>query len=249
MPGYFTKVKTIQLAKPLLKVDSIFFQKSAIVELELNHPQVDFRFSDDGWEVSSDSKKYDKSFNVSSTQTIRAKAFHKDFLSSETVSIDLIKVNSLAANAEISMSPLPSDSYIGAGAKTLADFKKGSMNFKDGNWLGFQSEIVTIDFGFLKKEKIESVGISFLRNNDAWIFSPKVIEIWIGGKMVKSKELPPTQKGRKASFSYEPIFFPVEHTDQVSIKILNLSQIPDWHPGKGTPPWFFIDEVFFNFRQ
>ena len=26
----------------------------------------------------------------------------------------------------------------------------------------------------------------------------------------------------------------------------NLKQLPQWHPGKGTPAWIFVDEVFFN---
>jgi hypothetical protein len=26
----------------------------------------------------------------------------------------------------------------------------------------------------------------------------------------------------------------------------NLKQLPTWHPGKGTPAWIFVDEVFFN---
>ena len=26
----------------------------------------------------------------------------------------------------------------------------------------------------------------------------------------------------------------------------NLKKLPNWHPGKGTPAWIFIDEIFLN---
>jgi hypothetical protein len=28
--------------------------------------------------------------------------------------------------------------------------------------------------------------------------------------------------------------------------VLNIKKLPDWHPGKGTPGWIFIDELFLN---
>ena len=28
--------------------------------------------------------------------------------------------------------------------------------------------------------------------------------------------------------------------------VLNLKKLPVWHPGKGTPAWIFIDELFLN---
>ena len=28
--------------------------------------------------------------------------------------------------------------------------------------------------------------------------------------------------------------------------LLNLKKLPKWHPGKGTPAWIFVDELFLN---
>ena len=28
--------------------------------------------------------------------------------------------------------------------------------------------------------------------------------------------------------------------------VLNIKKLPEWHPGKGTPGWIFIDELFLN---
>jgi len=28
--------------------------------------------------------------------------------------------------------------------------------------------------------------------------------------------------------------------------VLNVKKLPIWHPGKGTPAWIFIDELFLN---
>lgn len=244
-PSSFAQAQTFQLAKPIIKVDSIFFQESATVSIEMNHPGSGIFFKvEDAQEINSIGK-YSKPITVSSSNTISTNAYHPDFIKSETISIELKKVKQLPEKTKISITPKANDSYPGNGAISLTDLKKGSLQFRSGNWLGFQNDTVQIDFRFEQKEVISSIGISFLEDNGSWIFMPKAIEILVDNKVIKRENFLTPTPLQKGAYKFVDVDFTEQLTNEISIRILNLEGKPDWHAGKGLPSWIFIDEVFF----
>lgn len=245
LPSSFAQEHTFQLAKPIIKVDSVFFQKSATVSIELEHPEVEIFFVAKHLSTDGFLGKATAPIEIKDRKTITADAHHPNFLKSESASIEVIKINSIARKAKISMTPKPKAPYIGNGAATLTDFKKGSFQFRDGNWLGFASDTVQFDLKFPKKQSLTSIGISFLKDHDSWIFLPKKIEILNSGKIISESVFPTPESEVEPDFKFVNISFLEKKTDSISIRIINLEGIPNWHPGKGLPSWLFIDEVFF----
>ena len=245
-PSIFAKAQTFQLSKPIIKIDSIFFKESATVSIEMNHPGAEIFFTAKSFPSAGSLGKATEPIEITDRKTITANAHHPDFLKSETASAEVVKVNSIAEKSEVSMTPKPRKPYLGNGSATLTDLKKGSFQFRKGNWLGFIGDTIQIDLKFPKKESFTSIGISFLEDNDSWIFLPKSIEVLSGEKVIAENIFPIPISGKTPDFKFVVIPFSEEKTDSILIRILNLEGIPNWHPGKNLPSWLFIDEVFLN---
>lgn len=243
----FAPVKTFHLASPRITTDSILFKENAKLTLSLNHPGVQLFYTDDGTEVSQNSQRYQEAILIGQSTVVQAKAFHPDFLPSETVAQAIYKVNDIAASAQIDLYPAPHENYPGNGSHTLIDLKKGSTNFRTGQyWLGFQSETVTINLRLKNAAEIKSLSLSTLEDNGSWIFLPQSIEVFDGDKRIAKKEWPQPNEAQKKALKFLKLEWPKTRLQNIRIEIKHFSSIPDWHPGKGTPPWLFIDEILID---
>ena len=52
------------------------------------------------------------------------------------------------------------------------------LNYRSGGWLGYDSDTVTITVDLKKKETINTVLISLLQDENAWIFLPEQILVY-----------------------------------------------------------------------
>lgn len=243
-PSVFAKAKTFQLAKPLIKIDSVLFKKSATISIEMNHPGTEIFFAVKNFSAAASLGEDTTPIEITDRKKIIADAHHPDFLKSEMASAEAVKVNSIAEKAKVSLVTAPHESYPGNGAASLHDLKKADRQFRDKNWLGFRGDTIQIEVDFEKAKAISSVGLSFLEDHKSWIFLPEGIQVLIGEKVVGELALPDSGAERPVDFRFVTIGFPTETTEKIVIKILNLKGIPEWHPGKKLPSWLFVDEVF-----
>jgi len=139
----------------------------------------------------------------------------------------------------------PHEKYQGSGVNPLTDGQLGTINFNDGNWLGFEQEnlLSTIDLG--KVINTAKVKINFLQDQSSWIFLPKKVEIQI------------SSDGKSYSTITSHTFIPKENAKQeiktieanmskgrfVRVIAENQYKCPEWHPGAGSKAWLFIDEI------
>lgn len=255
LPKAIEKAKEINLAQdsmfrigsPIIEIDSILFQNRSTIEMKLNHPGAEIFYSLDGTDVSQESMKYDGVFILKGSANIRAKTFHPAMQESELAEQSIYKTNKLEGVESIVLSTQAHENYPGGGASSLLDLKKGSLNFREGDfWSGFQEEEIGIDIQLLKENEINRISLSVLEDHGSWIFMPAEVTISSDGEVIVKKELELAAKENPSSLKFITLNLKAKKLYQIRIVIRNHASIPDWHAGKGTAPWLFIDEIIFE---
>ncbi|MCG8582926.1 MAG: sulfatase-like hydrolase/transferase [Bacteroidales bacterium] len=183
-------------------------------------------------------------------------ALIKEYLSWEYASKDdipkkreVIKHKAIGQHIEL-LTP-PHNKYKANGAVTLVDGKAGTRFYNDGQWLGFEGDDAEVIIDFGANKVFNNVAVSALNNPEAWIFLPQYIEVsWSDNGNTYTSSIRKTidadvlRKGllkHTLRIEQEDI-----HARYLKVKIKNTGQCPDWHNGKGSPAWLFIDEIMVN---
>lgn len=239
----FLQGEQVQLSPPQLWVDSVLFRQSAQVRLAQDLPNAQLYYSLDG----GPEKKYEAPFDLTQSSHIRVQARSADLQASDWVEKTLVKIKEQARITHIELNPEASEKYPGKGANGLIDFKKGNLDFRaDQSWLGFQTATLMIQLKLQKSTPLEKVLLSFLRDHSSWIFAPKAIQVWHQDQQIGEVKLMFPAKEAVAQLSIVPVHLDKGVYKELKIKIISHEQIPEWHAGKGTLPWLFIDEILMN---
>lgn len=243
---FFSNAQSLQLAPPRLLVSESFFQEKAIVQLEFDFPGAEIFYQID----AGAPRPYKKPVVIRKTCVFSAFCTHPDFTKSVSVTQALIRVKQRPS--VIRLATMPHQSYPGSGANGLIDFKQGSNDLHDGQWMGFAGDTVVLEVQFSNKTKIREVVVSALNNPGAWVFPMRKIEVfkanadglWQLASMWET-DSPEGQDQRPASVFRKST--PIQATvDKLKIVIYPFGALPDWHPGKGSPAWLFLDELLFQ---
>lgn len=235
-----------QLAPPLLKYQSVFFEGSTSVEIMFNQPGAEVRYTLNGKEPTSKDLLYTKPLRITQQTMLKAKAFGKSFLASATVQALFVKEGKKIAAMEFSK---PNEKYSSTKKNILFDNTGGLLNIHNGTWLGYNNDTVTITINLQKKEKISSVLVDLLQDEGSWIFLPEQMQVYYYNDKQQAfeqvaKELLSFEKqSLKATVSKIISFKQQVVADKLQLILLPLKNIPGWHPAKGSHAWLFIDEI------
>ncbi len=140
------------------------------------------------------------------------------------------------------------DAYTGGGSTALTNGLRGSDDFRDGNWQGYQFHDLdcTIDLG--KEESVSEIESGYYQYNNSWIFLPTEISYSIstdGENFVPLKtitnDIPAKKRGRfTAAFAHS---FEPRNARYIRVHAKNIQHCPDWHEASGSHAWLFIDEI------
>lgn len=235
-----------QLAPPLLKYKSVFFDDSTLFEVIFNQPGAEVRYTLNGKEPTANDLLYTKPLRITQQTMIKAKAFGKNFLASETMQALFIKDGKKISRTDISK---PSEQYSSTKENILFDNTGGLLNIHNGTWLGYNNDTVAITIHLQKKEKTSSVLIDMLQDESSWIFLPEQMQVYYYNEKQNSftlltKELLSFEKPSTKTTVSKIIRF--QHqvvTEKLQLLLLPLKNIPGWHPAKGNHAWLFIDEL------
>lgn len=235
-----------QLAEPLLHFNSNAFKSYEMVTMELGFAGVEIYYTLDGSEPGPGASKYDGPVKIAQTCVLKVAAYKKGWLPSDAVSVDFIRIKYQAASATLAAPPSPN--YPGNGAASLIDLKTGSLNFRDGCWLGYEAQDVeaTIDMGGLKT--VRQIFIGCLSDNGSWIFLPRAISVAVSQdgehfSPAAMQEYPESKGITPAAVHYKPLEIKPQDVRYIRVSIKNQTTVPDWHPGAGEKAWVFVDEV------
>ena len=156
-------------------------------------------------------------------------------------------VKHAAIGKEIQLSTPPNPKYAGNGPVTLVDGSRGSMDFHDGQWLGFWGQDIEVVIDMGKPSNTKKIICSFLQNQDSWIFLPAEVTFYGSVDGEEYQRLNQFQQEVRPSSGtlvkeYETL---VKMDDMrfFKISLCNPGPCPDWHPGRGQDSWVFIDEI------
>jgi hypothetical protein len=244
-----------QLARPLAKYESLFFKGSAKLELWFAQPGAKIYYTIDNkmpFENSGDPTEkdllYKKPFIFKDPfTTIRAKIFCKGYMPSETVEFSFAKEGKKIKKIT---STAPNFKYPGNGDSTLFDNKGGIENSSSKTWMGFDGDTISFNIELARKETIKTVLLSFLRNEDSWIFLPELILVYYFDESKNAfvpfgREVIFNEERSHNNVNFRFIFPTLDNikTQKLLIDLMPVKKIPDWHPAKGQHAWCFIDEI------
>lgn len=242
----------VKLSSPVIDQDSSIIPKHLDIKLKHLLPGIVIRYTTDGTDPDSlKSPEYKNALRISSNTTLKTKAFKKGWISSDIVQRTFYKSEIKPDTVYLITKPDPK--YQANGAKTIVDYELGGQNFSNGKWLGYKD--VTMEFvaGFNQPKLIKEAYFNALVDYGSYIMP--IVSITVQGsndgktfqKITTSGFSIPT----KPSVMKENKTFTCKFPTNTRFKfykftVLNIKKLPNWHPGKGTPGWIFIDELFLN---
>ncbi|MEM9686448.1 MAG: chitobiase/beta-hexosaminidase C-terminal domain-containing protein [Bacteroidota bacterium] len=240
----------IQLANPRLETTNVIIDSIVKITATLPLEDVKIHYTKDGSEPTEASLTYEDTISVSEPGTYHFKAFHPHFRASDKETLSFYK-KGITVDTIAFLSPLNMQ-YPGEGEKTPVNHKKGTSNFRDGQWIGVTEPLEAI-LTFKNNVFIASVDIGYLVNTSAWIFPIQDMAMAISQDGINFTDLnisvtfeePETHVSKQ-----ENIRIPIsKEVKKIKIKIWNTPSIPEWHDGKNTPAWLFTDEWIFNAKN
>lgn len=164
---------------PYIHETTALFTQQKEIAIHCNTPGVSIHYNLNGTNVSENDPVYTGPFKISETKKVMARAFKEGMKPSELLSREFIRAhfNSGETYPSIQYNLAPSRPYDKAGEKALIDGYRASMDFHDGQWLGFNRNMEAIvNLGAPKK--VEQVRLSFMRNVGSWILLPRTMTVY-----------------------------------------------------------------------
>jgi hypothetical protein len=242
----------IKLTSPIIDQDSAIIVTSLDVVVKHFLKGAVVRYTTDGSDPDSlTSPIYTKKLRFNKNTILKTKAFKPGWTSSDMVQKTFYK--SEIHPDSIYFVTNPDTKYPGTGAKTLIDYELGEKNFSNGKWLAYKDATMKFVIGFKQARPLQEAHFNAFVDNGSYIFP--ILSIMIEG----------SNDGKEFKKLNEAKFPSLKETDVVRenksfscsipagasykyyrFTLLNLKKLPTWHPGKGTPGWIFVDELFLN---
>ena len=244
----------IKIINPSIEQDSSIIPAHLDIPIKHVVKGTTIRYTLDGTDPDSmNSPIYKKPIRLFNNTVVKTKAFKPGWISSDIVQRNFYK--STIHPDSIVLLQLPDPKYRASGPKTLFDYELGDKNFGNAKWLGYKDANMELIIGFNKATAIKEIYFNALVNLGSYIFP--IVSIDVMGSMdgknytIISKNNYPAVTNATPKTLNETQGFSCAIAKPTAYKYYkftatNLKKLPNWHPGKGTPAWIFIDEIFLN---
>ena len=210
------------------------------IALKSEFPQADIRFSLDGSDITSASKKYSAPVDIDSTTNIKAQVF-KDGEPVGAIFEKTIKYHK-AVGKPVTYINKYHDSYKGAEDLGMVNVVRGSKNFHDGQWQGWLDNDMELVIDLESPTELEKISVGALENQGSGIYFPIQVEVFLSddGKTFRSagsakREYAANNGSELKDFV---IIIGKQTARYIKVKATNLGTAPT-----GGGSWMFIDEV------
>ena len=248
---------------PFIKTEERVFADSLLIDIAIielpkaytpQAAQLFYQVNGQKWQL------YNQAFYIKENTNISIKAGYKK-VGEEKPGIQIwtneVHANFIKKDANIQLQLLSnySNQYAASGKDALIDGLRGGNEFRTGDYQGYYNQDVKAVIEFTEAQIINSVGVSFIRDQKAWIFAPRqiTVEASLNGKdyfTIAQQDLPAATSHDKNPFRDE-VLIEIDRDKQLKYKSLrytisNSGLLPYWHLGAGNPTWLFIDELLYD---
>lgn len=250
LAGIFLNAQSFQLANPRVIFDNQFFNITTNISSEFDFEGVELHYTLDGSEPTLKSREYTEPVIIIENATFKVKAFHPDFLESETITLEFVEISKQKHFSRVSLDAIPEAEYSADGFKTINDGRRGSGNFRDGSWLGFRGKSVALEVELKEEITQGHFYLGLLVDLGSWILGPTSIHLYGFSNtkrefvLLESNDCKKLVLGGNPEMSLKDIsFVSKEAYKRFRVKLDNYQQVPEWHPGNADDVWIFIDEI------
>ena len=206
---------------------------------------LDIHYTLDGSRPTQSSPKYEKTIRLTESTTLKVQAFKNKQVYGDMFERTYVahQANGIVPKLDYLYSP----SYTGGGDDGLTDGLRGTLDFRDGLWQGFQKNdlIAIIDLG--ENRPISEIRTGYYQYNNSWIFLPTKVHYYVSddGENFKKMATVPNSTSPKQSGQFKEDFVTQFSTTARYVKVVaeNIEICPDWHDASGSHAWLFVDEI------
>ncbi len=230
---------------PVINGGPVPFKNRKQVTISSAQKNISIFYSMDSSVPTAKSKRYIGPLNIDKSVVLKAIAINNQGIKSFVTTAIYKKIpHSWTVQYKTSYEK----QYDGGGADGLIDGVFGTIDWRKGNWQGYQKTNVDIVVDLKTIKPVSKVSVRFLQDTKAWIVMPKQIIIEASSDGINFKQL---YKGEELLYisnlepqimEVEPSFVPVT-ARYVRIKAVQYGKLPEWHEGAGGDTHIFIDEV------
>jgi predicted alpha-1,2-mannosidase len=201
-------------------------------------------YTTDGSEPGNNSPVFTAPFIVDRTTTVKARAIE----SNGSSLVATASFHKIPHDWKLRLMSKYSRQYTGGGDLALIDGVRGTANFVDGSWQGYDGQdlVAIVDLG--ATQKVSKLGAGFLQDIESWIWMPRRIDFELSTD--GTNFLPALSLANDISDSdYGAVIKDFVGTIQpqparfVRMTAKNYGKLPVWHPGAGGDSWIFVDEI------
>jgi alpha-L-fucosidase len=220
------------------------FESSLRVRLSSDSKNSTIFYTLNGSEPTLTSQRYTRPIDLTRSTQMKSVASLSGKLaaeSSEARFTKCLKVKSVVFEMPCSAK------YPGRGDTTIINGRRGSLDFQDKEWLGFNGDdvIATIDLG--ESKSIHKIAIGFLQQQGSWIFLPPEVKFFASddGTNWKTVGNQGNALTQTESVVVRDFSCAIKNVSARFVKVAakNVGTCPPWHPGAGNKAWLFVDEV------
>jgi hexosaminidase len=217
------------------------------IKLQTEVPGTSIYYSMNGNKPDKNSFKYKYPIIIDDDLTLKAIAYLNDAPLEKFAEYKITNHNMLGKS--IHYKENFSERYPAGGRNALNDGLRGSLNYNDGYWQGFNGKNVDVIIDLGDNFVFNSVTSTFLLDQKKWIFIPDVVNYYISQDGQNFQQLGSlTHKIPLNSENPVTNDFSIKLNKPMKIRSLRLEAVnmgvcPDWHPGKGQKAWIFLDEI------
>ena len=230
---------------PVINGGAISFKDSKTISISSAQKGGSYYYTLDGSKPTAASKKYVVPFVVTESVTVKAIAVN-DAGTSSYITTALYKKSS--QNWSIKLNTTYEQQYDGGGINGLIDDIRGEVDWRKGNWQGYQKTDMDMVIDLQKQISISAVSIGLLQDTKAWIVIPRQIiievsddnknfkQVYAGNNFLPIEDLKAQLKNVEAGFT--PVM-----ARYVRVKAIQYGKLPAWHEGAGGDTHIFVDEI------
>ena len=230
--------------KPDISLEFSEFDSPIVVSSDSPMEGVEVRSSYTIEDLAKNGNAFASPISIVGDQNLYIQSFYGQQAVSE---IQVFSFNDFSHISEVVISRQADAPYTSHGKFSLIDGVRGATEFQDGNWLGYKGGDMSYTVHYHEPQSISEIGFGYLQHPGSWIFPPASYEVLVSRDdtnfiSIDKKDLmiPSVIKSETITLEEQ---YDLSGITAIQIKLKSISAIPNWHPGAGTAPWTFIDEL------